>query len=227
MDTNKERNIKKTIDVFDMKIDEKMLPGGSNPLGRGHLLVNSQDGLAMADLQNLVLGPVEPQRFVTEEGNKVWMEKMNRHARAYGRVGQASDDDTISDNESLASYATGFSTQTSDVGDIASTWDEVMIAKNKGKFNTRKLKIIRKELDDLLKKAEAGNDSLASSSNSTSTWASSAPTPVIRSAIDKFIKGYDKMSIENKIETLKNELPPFNIDDLKYRNLKYALGLYL
>ena len=33
------------------------------------------------------------------------------------------------------------------------------------------------------------------------------------------------MSKDDKVDALRNELPPFNIDDNKYQNLKYALGL--
>ena len=222
MDPQRKQNLKKTVEVFDMKIDDKMLPGGANPMGKGHLMANSENGLAISDVPSLVLGVVEPQSFTTEEGNRAWMEKMNAHARAFGRVRQNSDEGRESDLESVASYATSMS-QASTVGEIANAWDEVMKAKNDGKFNAKKLKIIRKELDYLLKKAEEGNDSIASD-DSASTWASFGK-PTVK-PIEKVIKGYEKMSLENKIEALKSELPPFNIEDYKYNNLKYALGKY-
>ena len=34
------------------------------------------------------------------------------------------------------------------------------------------------------------------------------------------------MDDQQKVEALKNELPPFDINDLKYANLKYALGKF-
>ena len=225
MDPNRNQDVKKTIEIFDMKIDSKMLPGGTNPKGIGNLLANSENGLAMADLSKLVLGDVKPQTFKTEEGNEAMMEKMNSHARAFGRVRQASaEEGTSSDIESVASFATGFSTQTSTVGDIAGTWDEITVAINKGKFNARKLKAVRNELDELMRKTGDENDSIASSNNSISTWASFAPPT--KKPIEKYIEGYEKLSLEDKIETLKKELPPFNIEDYKYNNLKYALGQY-
>ena len=65
---------------------------------------------------------------------------------------------------------------------------------------------------------------MIASNVSTNTRASS--DKLVKKPIEKIIKGYDKMSLENKIEALKSELPPFNIEDYKYNNLKYALGKY-
>ena len=55
-----------------------------------------------------------------------------------------------------------------------------------------------------------------------STWASFAP--IKENPIEKIIEGYAQMSNDDKVDALRSELPPFNITDIKYQNLKYALG---
>ena len=111
-------------------------------------------------------------------------------------------------------------------GTLKQKWEELRIATNKSKFNARTLRIVRDELDNLLKKAENENldQSRASSGNSTSTWASFAPIPE-EGPISKVIPGYADLSDEDKVIALKKELPPFDLNDVKYANLKFALGL--
>ena len=88
------------------------------------------------------------------------------------------------------------------------------------------MRLVRNELDNLQKKADGLLDnSNASSEGSNSTWASFAPNPEEK-PICKIIKNFNKMSDEQKVDALKEQLPPFNIDDVKYANLKFALGWY-
>ena len=160
MERKRNYNVKETVDVFNIKVDEKMLPGGAS-----NQLKYSQNGLAPADLKKIVLGPVEAQKFATEEGNKAMMEKLNRHVPWRIRHPDPDSDESISETASLMSDSTTGGSIVSNYEGIASTWDEIMQAKNKGKYNAKKLKIIRNELDNLLKKADE-NDSIASSGNS-------------------------------------------------------------
>ena len=99
----------------------------------------------------------------------------------------------------------------------------IRIARNKSKFDSRTLKIVRDELDNLLKKAEEGSNDSHASGSSTSTWASFAPIPE-ENPVCKVIKGYEKLSDEQKVDALKDQLPPFDVNDVKYANLKFALG---
>ena len=153
-------NVKKTVDVFNITVDDKMLPEGvENPLK------HSQKGLAPADLVKIVLGPVETQSFKTEEGNIAMMEKMNRHIPWSVRHPDPESDESSDDAASMISVSTN-ATSASNLEGIARTWDDIMLAKNKGKYKARNLRIIRKELDNLVKQSE-GNESFASSGNST------------------------------------------------------------
>ena len=202
MEESKPKTVDDTVRIFDLQVEQQMLPNGSNPIGRGNLLRNSESGLSYEDIPRLVLGHVHEAGFSTEDGQEVAFEKIARHGCDFER----SDDEELQDGGSYE--------------EMKKRWEELRIAKNKSKFDPKTLKLVRDELDNLMKKAEGNLDS---SGASTSTWASFAPPPEEK-PICKIIKNYTKMSDEQKVDALKNELPPFNIDDVKYANLKFALA---
>ena len=222
-------DVKKTIEMFELQVDEQMLPQGMNPIGRGNLLNTSEHGLSREDVPKLILGHVQPQMHKTEHGTKAEMEKRNIHKRAFGKdaFGRNGDPGCNSNSES----ASGFENARTDmppnasIDSVRKNWDEMVKAKNKAKFNPRILKIVRDELDNLMKISEGldRTDGSGNSGTSTSTWASCAPIQE-EAPIEKIIKGYAQMNDEDKVNALKMELPPFDENDIKYINLTYALG---
>ena len=229
MDPVNRIDVKKTIEMFELQVDEQMLPQGTNPIGLGNLLNTSEHGLSHEDIPKLILGHVQPQTHVTEHGTKAEMEKRNIHKRAFGRdaFGRNGDPGPNSNGISASGFEnarTGLPSNAS-ADSVRKNWDEMVKAKNKAKFNPRTLKIVRDELDNLMKISEGldRSDGSGNSGTSTSTWASFAPIQE-EAPIEKIIKGYAKMSDEDKVNALKMELPPFDVNDIKYLNLTYALG---
>ena len=211
MNPNKDEQVAKTVKIFDLQVEQQMLPKGSNPVGRGNLLKNSERGLSIEDVPRLLLGHVELQEHVLERGTDAEMEKIARHQPFNPPIQHV-------DVGSRKDFAF-----TSESNSIKRNWEELVKAKNKAKFNPRTLVIVRNELDNLVKKSEGIDESIASSGNSTSTWASFAPIPE-EAPIEKIIPGFSEMSDEDKVDALKDELPPFDENDVKYANLKFALG---
>ena len=194
------KNVKETIKIFELQVDEQMLPQGRNPIGLGDLLTSSNKGLSREDVPKLILGRVQPQLHEREHGTKAEMEKRNLHKRAYGKDAFGRHGDPGPSSQNLS-------------------------AKNRAKFNPKTLKIVRDELDNLMRVSEGlerTNES-GNSGTSTSTWASFAPIEE-ETPIEKIISGYAEMSDEDKVDALRMELPPFDENDAKYNNLKYALG---
>ena len=222
-------DVKETVKIFELQVDDQMLPQGKNPIGLGDLLTTSSKGLSHEDIPKLILGRIQPQMHETEHGTKAEMEKRNVHKRAYGKdaFGRFGDPGSESKNASASGFEeakTGMPKNAS-ADSIRKNWEDIVNAKNRSKFNPRTLKIVRDELDNLMKISE-GLDRSGDSGNSgtsTSTWASFAPIQE-EAPIEKIIKGYAKMNDEQKVDALKMELPPFDENDIKYNNLKFALG---
>ena len=229
MDSTNDHSVKETIKIFELQVDEQMLPNGINPIGLGNLLTSSEHGLSKEDVPKLILGHVQPQNHVTEHGTKAEMEKRNTHNRAFGKDAFGRNGDP--GENSTSNSASGFDNariglpRNASYDSVRKNWEEMVNAKNKSKFNPRTLKIVRDELDNLMKDSEGidrSNES-GNSGTSTSTWASFAPIQE-EAPIEKIIKGYSQMSDEDKVDALKMELPPFDENDIKYLNLKSALG---
>ena len=208
MNPTENMDVSKTVEIFDLQVDQQMLPQGLNPVGRGGLLKSSENGLSLEDVPRLILGHVELQEHVVEHGNEVALEKAGRYTRPVNHP----------------DFSSGLTNR--DTGSIRKNWENMVKAKNNAKFNPKTLKIVRDELDNLLKKAENPEHSIASSDNSAGTWASFAPIPE-EAPIEKIIAGYSEMTDERKVDALRNELPPFDENDIKYTNLKFALGTEL
>ena len=223
------KNVKETIKIFELQVDEQMLPQGRNPIGLGDLLTSSNKGLSREDVPKLILGRVQPQLHETEHGTKVEMEKRNVHKRAYGKdaFGRYGDPGPSSQNLSASGFdrAKANMQRNASSESIKKNWEDIVNARNRAKFNPKTLKIVRDELDNLMRVSEGlerTNES-GNSGTSTSTWASFAPIEE-ETPIEKIISGYAEMSDEDKVDALRSELPPFDENDAKYNNLKYALG---
>ena len=78
-------DVKETIKMFELQVEEQMLPQGMNPIGLGNLLTTSEHGLSREDMPKLILGHIQPQQHKTEHGTKAEMEKRNLHKRAFGK----------------------------------------------------------------------------------------------------------------------------------------------
>ena len=196
--------VDETIRIFNLQVDKQMLPQGVGTNDRRAI-----EGALYAEIPKMILGSVQECNFEVETGQAAAEEKIYRFGTGFER-----DPDPP------------LQLQSHDYSTLKQKWDELRIAKNKSKFNAKTLRLVRDELDNLLKKSEGADldQSRASSGNSTSTWASFAPIPE-EGPLSKIIPGYFQLSDEQKVDALKNELPPFDINDTKYANLKFALGL--
>ena len=223
------KNVKETIKIFELQVEEQMLPQGRNPIGLGDLLTKSKKGLSREDVPKLILGRVQPQLHETEHGTKAEMEKRNLHKRAFGQdaFGRHGDPGPSSQNMSASGFDKAKTNMPSNASaeSIRKNWEDIVNARNRAKFNPRTLKIVRNELDNLMRVSEGLEraDESGNSGTSTSTWASFAPIEE-EAPIEKIISGYAEMSEEEKVDALRMELPPFDENDAKYNNLKYALG---
>ena len=64
MDEDNMLDVGKTIEVFDLRVDDAMLPGGSNPFGRGAMIKYSKNKLELDDIPRLILGPEEVKAWI-------------------------------------------------------------------------------------------------------------------------------------------------------------------
>ena len=93
MEGNSENNVGETIKIFNLQVGQQMLPTGSNPLGRGNLMRNSDRGLSMEDVPRLIIGHVQEPAFKVEHGTETAFEKIARHGTGFKR----DDDESLPD----------------------------------------------------------------------------------------------------------------------------------
>ena len=70
-------NVGLTVELFDLQVDEKMLPSGTNPRGVGRDLLYSSKKLDIVDMKKVAIGPrVQPK--VHEDGSVVGLQKLRK-----------------------------------------------------------------------------------------------------------------------------------------------------
>ena len=193
MDEDNILDVGRTIELFDLSVEDQMLPHGSNPKGMGSLLKHSNRKLSALDVPRLVIGATHPPPYPIEYGREAEFENLCKNEWGYEWAGVDEKGNSAEVNMPKKEHVPR--RRTHQQGNLKKSWHALRLLREKEE--KEKLK------KEYVKEMVTGK----------------APIP---SAIDKEIRieqGIDgiELSAKDKEEALaeyKATLPPFHLDSL-------------